>query len=177
LESSPEGAGNLAKRNDAGKEKSDSIAILRPEQPQNMKSNPQLIFIVDDDPDDRQIILDAFLEKNPRIDYVFIENAENLLQALYSDGSEYPAVVLLDLNMPGMLGLQALKEIRNNRKFSQIPIIVLTTSTLHQDRRASYELGAACFIRKPDSFGELVEITDSIVRLWLYEDQSPQEKS
>jgi CheY-like chemotaxis protein len=142
-----------------------------------MKSNAQLIFIVDDDPDDRQIILDAFLEKNPQIDYVFIENAENLLQALYSDGSEYPAVILLDLNMPGMLGLQALKEIRNYRKFSQIPIIVLTTSTLHQDRRASYELGAACFVQKPDSFGELVEITDSIVRLWLYEDQAPPEKS
>ena len=142
-----------------------------------MKSNPRLIFIVDDDPDDRQIILDAFLEKNPHIDYVFIENAETLLQSLYSDESGYPAVILLDLNMPGMLGLQALKEIRNNKRFSQIPIIVLTTSTLHQDRRASYELGAACFLRKPDSFGELVDITDSIVRLWLHEDQVPVEKT
>lgn len=138
-----------------------------------MKSNPQLIFIVDDDPDDRQIILDAFLEKNPQIDYVFIENAETLLQSLYSEASEFPALIILDLNMPGMLGLQALKEIRNNRKFSQIPIIVLTTSTLHQDRRASYELGAACFLRKPDSFNELVDITDSIVKLWLYEEPAP----
>ena len=141
-----------------------------------MKNNARLIFIVDDDPDDRQIILDAFLEKNPQIDYVFIENAENLLQALYSDESEYPALILLDLNMPGMLGLQALREIRNNKKFSQIPIIVLTTSRLHQDRRASYELGAACFLRKPDSFGELVDLTDSIVKLWLHEDQLPPEK-
>ena len=142
-----------------------------------MKSNQRLIYIVDDDPDDRQIILDAFLEKNPQIDYVFMENAETLLQALYSDDSEYPALILLDLNMPGMLGLQALKEIRNSRKFSQIPIIVLTTSTLHQDRRASYELGAACFLRKPDSFGELIEITNSIVQLWLHEDQVPSEKN
>ncbi|HET6255956.1 MAG TPA: response regulator [Puia sp.] len=142
-----------------------------------MKNNPRLIFIVDDDPDDRQIILDAFVEKNPQIDYVFIENAETLLQSLYSDDAEFPAVILLDLNMPGMLGLQALKEIRNNKKFSQIPIIVLTTSTLLQDRKASYELGAACFVRKPDSFGELVEITDSIVRLWLHEDQVAIEKT
>jgi CheY-like chemotaxis protein len=142
-----------------------------------MKSNPRLIYIVDDDPDDRQIILDAFLEKNPQIDYVFMENAENLLQALYSDESEYPAVIILDLNMPGMLGLQALKEIRNSKKFSQIPIIVLTTSRLHQDRRASYELGAACFLRKPDSFVDLVEITDSIVKLWLHEDQVPVDKN
>ncbi|HEV3326997.1 MAG TPA: response regulator [Puia sp.] len=142
-----------------------------------MKSNSRLIFIVDDDPDDRQIILDAFLEKSPQIDYVFIENAENLLQILYSSDAEFPALILLDLNMPGMLGLQALKEIRNNKKFSQIPIIVLTTSTLHQDRKASYELGAACFLRKPDSFGELVDITGSIVKLWLHDDQPPPEKN
>jgi CheY-like chemotaxis protein len=135
-----------------------------------MKSSAaQLIFIVDDDPDDRQIILDAFLENSPQIDYVFIENAETLLENLYSDASDYPALILLDLNMPGMLGLQALKEIRSNKKFSQIPIIVLTTSTLNQDRKTSYELGASCFLRKPDSYGELVEITNSIVKLWLHE--------
>ena len=135
-----------------------------------MKSNAQnLIFIVDDDPDDRQIILDAFLETSPQIDYVFIENAETLLQTLYSDESEYPALILLDLNMPGMLGLQALKEIRSNKKFSQIPIVVLTTSTLHQDRKTSYELGASCFVRKPDSYTKLVDLTNSIAKLWLHE--------
>jgi CheY-like chemotaxis protein len=132
-------------------------------------SSAHLIFIVNDDPDDRQIILDAFLENSPQIDYVFIENAETLLENLYSDESEYPALILLDLNMPGMLGLQALKEIRSNKKFSQIPIIVLTTSTLNQDRKTSYELGASCFLRKPDSYGELVSLTNSIVKLWLYE--------
>jgi CheY-like chemotaxis protein len=141
-----------------------------------MKSNSRLIYIVDDDPDDRQIILDAFLEKSPQIDYVFIENAEILLQNLYREDAEFPALILLDLNMPGMLGLQALKEIRNNKKFSQIPIIVLTTSTLHQDRKTSYELGACCFLRKPDSFIDLVDITDSIVKLWLHEDHVPIEK-
>lgn len=132
-------------------------------------SSYHLIYIVDDDPDDRQIILDAFLENSPQIDYVFIENAETLLENLHNDDSDFPALILLDLNMPGMLGLQALKEIRGNKKFSQIPIIVLTTSTLNQDRKTSYELGASCFLRKPDSFGELVEITNSIVKLWLLE--------
>jgi CheY-like chemotaxis protein len=146
-----------------------------------MKNNSRLVYIVDDDPDDRQIILDAFVEHNPQIDYVFIENADALLESLYKAEFELPALILLDLNMPGMLGLQALKEIRANKQYSQIPIIVLTTSTLHQDRRASYELGASCFLRKPDSFIELVEITDSIVKLWLHEfqpqPQSPAEKS
>jgi CheY-like chemotaxis protein len=134
-----------------------------------MKNNSRLIYIVDDDPDDRQIILDAFLERSPSIDYAFIENAETLLESLYATEIELPALILLDLNMPGMLGLHALKEIRSNKQFSQIPIIVLTTSTLQQDRKASYELGASCYLRKPDSFGELVEITDSIVKLWLHQ--------
>jgi two-component system, response regulator len=135
-----------------------------------MKNNSQkLIFIVDDDPDDRQIILDAFLETSPQVDYVFIENAETLLDQLHSEDTESPTLILLDLNMPGMLGLQALKEIRGNKKFCQIPIIVLTTSTLQQDRKTSYELGASCFLIKPDSYGELVDITNSIVKLWLYE--------
>jgi CheY-like chemotaxis protein len=137
-----------------------------------MKNNSRLIYIVDDDPDDRQIILDAFLERSPQIDYVFIENAETLLESLYTAEIELPALIILDLNMPGMLGLQALKEIRANKQFSQIPIIVLTTSTLHQDRKISYELGASCFLHKPDSFNKLVEITDSIVKLWLREYQT-----
>lgn len=136
-----------------------------------MKNNStNLIFIVDDDPDDRQIILDAFLENSPQIDYVFIENAETLLENLYSDESDFPSMILLDLNMPGMLGLQALKEIRGDKKFSHIPIIVLTTSTLHQDRKASYELGASCFLKKPDSYNELVDLTQCILKLWLNED-------
>jgi CheY-like chemotaxis protein len=142
-----------------------------------MKSNSRLIYIVDDDPDDRQIILDAFLEKSPQIDYAFIENAETLMETLHAAKAELPALILLDLNMPGMLGLHALKEIRSNRQFAQIPIIVLTTSTLQQDRRMSYELGASCFLRKPDSFSELVDLTDCIVKLWLHEFHHPQPQS
>ena len=133
------------------------------------KSSSNLIFIVDDDPDDRQIILDAFLQNNPMIDYIFMENAGELLENLYSEEADYPTLILLDLNMPGILGLQALKEIRADKKFSHIPIIVLTTSALSIDKRSSYDLGANCFVKKPDSYGGLVEISNSIVRLWLHE--------
>lgn len=133
-----------------------------------MKDNSSnLVFIVDDDPDDRQIILDSFLENKSQIDYVFIENAEALLENLYSEQSDYPSLILLDLNMPGMLGLQALKEIRSNKIFSHIPVVVLTTSTLAQDRKTSFELGANCFLKKPDSYNELVEITQAVLKLWL----------
>lgn len=134
-----------------------------------MKPNPKnLVYIVDDDPDDRQIILDAFLENNTEMDYVFIENGDELMQTLSTcSETEYPSLILLDLNMPGMLGMQALKEIKQNSRYSHIPTIVLTTSTLQSDRSSSYSLGANCFLSKPPSYTELVSLTNAIARLWF----------
>ncbi|MBO9573381.1 MAG: response regulator [Chitinophagaceae bacterium] len=134
-----------------------------------MKPNPKnLVYIVDDDPDDRQIILDAFLENNTKMDYVFIENGDELMATLAECAeNEYPSLILLDLNMPGMLGMQALKEIKENSHYSHIPTIVLTTSTLTTDRSASYSLGANCFLSKPPSYKELVNLTDAIAKLWF----------
>jgi CheY-like chemotaxis protein len=127
----------------------------------------KLIFIVDDDPDDRQVILDAFLKNNAQFDFVFINNAEELLTRLDNPESEYPDLMLLDLNMPGIMGLQALKEIRANKKFSQIPIVILTTSTLNIDRKMSYELGASCFLTKPDSFSTMIAYANAMITLWF----------
>jgi len=134
-----------------------------------MKPNPKnLVYIVDDDPDDRQIILDAFLENNTQMDYVFIENGDELMKTLEEcSDTEYPSLILLDLNMPGMLGMQALKEIKSKPQFTHIPTIVLTTSTLLSDRSASYSLGANCFLSKPPSYTELVALTQAIAKLWF----------
>ncbi|HUQ65025.1 MAG TPA: response regulator [Flavitalea sp.] len=134
-----------------------------------MKPNPKnLVYIVDDDPDDRQIILDAFLENNTLMDYVFIENGDELMKTLSECAdTEYPSLILLDLNMPGMLGMQVLKEIKSNPQFNHIPTIVLTTSTLITDRSASYSLGANCFLSKPPSYTELVSLTSAIAKLWF----------
>ncbi len=128
----------------------------------------KLVYIVDDDPDDRQIILDAFLEHHSDFDYVFIESANELIKILEETNvSDYPSLILLDLNMPGMLGMQALKKIKGNKQFAQIPIVVLTTSTLKSDKKLSYEMGANCFISKPSRYHELVTITDSISKVWF----------
>lgn len=125
------------------------------------------IFIVDDDPDDRQVILEAFLDKNGELDYVFLDNGQALIELLNDDGLNHPSLIILDLNMPGILGLQALREIRSNKIFSQIPIVVLTTSKLEKDKKVSYELGASCFLNKPSTYGQMVEIADAIIKLWL----------
>ena len=127
-----------------------------------------VIFIVDDDPDDRQLILDAFLDNNSAIDYFFIENGIQLMDTLRATKPEnFPSLILLDLNMPGMMGLHVLKEIRENKNYSHIPTIILTTSTFAQDESSSYKLGASCFLKKPQSYKELLEISASIIRLWL----------
>lgn len=128
-----------------------------------------LVYIVDDDPDDRQIILDAFLENNAEMDYVFAEDGSQLMQTLEETGNDpdLPTLILLDLNMPGMLGLQVLKELKGNKRFASIPTIVLTTSTLPMDKKLSYEYGANCFLSKPPYYGDLVTITKMIARLYF----------
>lgn len=134
-------------------------------------SKRKLVYIVDDDPDDRQIILDAFLEHQQNIDYVFVENAAELLNMLdKSTPEQYPSVIILDLNMPGMIGLQALKNIRADKAYYRIPIVVLTTSNLMSDRKRSYELGANCFLTKPIQFADLVAITRSISKMYFQEE-------
>jgi CheY-like chemotaxis protein len=125
------------------------------------------ILIVDDDPDDRESIRDAFLENEYDHNYVFLKDADELMGYLHESANQHPSVILLDLNMPGMDGRQALKLIKDNKNLRHIPIVVLTTSSAHVDRQTSYALGANCFITKPDNFNKLVDITNSITKLWV----------
>ena len=126
------------------------------------------VLIVDDDPDDRDSLRDAFIENDFQFEYVFLTNAEQLLAYLNEPkGIENVSLILLDLNMPGLDGRDALREIKANQKFKHIPVVVLTTSSSPKDRQVSYSLGANCFITKPDSFRDLITITNGIGRFWL----------
>ncbi|MCU7550537.1 response regulator [Chitinophagaceae bacterium LB-8] len=124
------------------------------------------VLIVDDDADDREIIRDAFQANYNSTDFIFIENGEKLMEYL-ENCETLPALIMLDLNMPGKDGREALKELKMHSDFRQIPTIVFTTSSSNKDRQMSYDLGANCFITKPDTFNKLVEITRSIGKLWL----------
>jgi CheY-like chemotaxis protein len=126
------------------------------------------IVIVDDDSDDRGLIKDAFLENNADKDFVLLESADLFLEYLRTAAdSELPSLILLDLNMPGKDGREALKEIKKDSKFRHIPVIVFSTSSLDKDRIISYELGANCFLTKPSSYQEMIYLTDAIVKLWV----------
>lgn len=125
------------------------------------------IVIVDDDSDDRGLIKDAFLENNQGRNFVLLENGDMLLEYLKQlSDTEYPSLILLDLNMPGKDGRQALKEIKKDARTHHIPVVVFSTSSLDKDRLMSYELGANCFLTKPSSYQEMIFLTDAIVKLW-----------
>ena len=133
-----------------------------------MTNTRHSVFIVDDDADDRESIRDAFLENKHQQDYVFMKNGEQLLDHLYKgDTTNSQSIILLDLNMPGKNGISILKEIKTNKTLQPIPVIILTTSSSEKDRDVSYESGANCFVTKPDSYQELIDLTDSIARLWF----------
>jgi len=131
------------------------------------------VFIVDDDADDRESIRDAFLENKHHHEYIFMKDGVQLLNHLETRNDPNDLkIILLDLNMPGKDGKDVLKEIKTNKVWQPIPVIVLTTSSSEKDRDISYELGANCFVTKPSSYKELVDVTDCIARLWMPENMA-----
>ena len=131
-------------------------------------TNRLQILIVDDDADDREILKDAFSAVSEKQECTFLEDGDKLFHFLEQNlANGLPSLILLDLNMPGKDGREILKEIKTDKRLSPIPVIVFTTSSAPQDRLSSYELGANCFVTKPDTYNKLVELANSITRLWL----------
>ena len=126
------------------------------------------ILIVDDDADDREIIKDAFLSLEEEQEYIFLDNGDKLIEYLeHNVATNLPSLILLDLNMPGNDGREVLKQLKTNKRYHHIPTIVLTTSSSNRDKLTSYDLGANCFITKPDTFSKMIDLTKCIARLWL----------
>ena len=100
-------------------------------------SKKHIILIVDDDTDDREIIRDAFMSNHKdHREYVFIENGDKLMDYLNSaDNNSMPALIMLDLNMPGKDGREVLKDIKSDDRFRYVPTIVFTTSGSQKDRQ------------------------------------------
>ena len=135
-----------------------------------MKSTTS-ILIVDDGTDDREIIIDAFKVNRGKVEYVSPGDGHALLQYLHENKNNgLPSLIMLDLNMPGKDGREALRELKRREAVQKIPAIVFTTSSSDRDKQMAYESGANCFITKPDTFNKLAEVTGCILKLWLPED-------
>lgn len=111
------------------------------------------VLIVDDDPDDRQLIKDALEECRISVVAVELSDGSDVINYLNTCPThKLPDLVLLDLNMPIMNGFDTLNEIRLNKKFSEIPVYVFTTSSTLEDKQHAISLGAIDFITKPSHY-------------------------
>jgi two-component system response regulator len=136
------------------------------------------ILLVEDNPDDRALTLRA-LQKNQILNPVLIaqdgvEALEILLGgAAGSAAGPTPALVLLDLKLPKIDGLEVLKAVRGDPRTRLMPVVVLTSSKEEQDLVASYRLGANSYIRKPVEFTKFVDAVRQLGLYWLMLNEAP----
>ncbi len=127
------------------------------------------ILIAEDDPDDRTLIEDAFQEIGFDGRYHVVRDGQELVDCLQQQGSYggggpiHPDVVLMDINMPRMNGVEALEALRADPKHRDIPVVMLTTSQNQDDIANSFSFGAHAFKVKPSSFSELVEFLKTVI--------------
>jgi CheY-like chemotaxis protein len=132
------------------------------------------ILLADDDPDDRKLTHDAFMENRLANEFNMVEDGEELMDYLRRRGKyanlrddPLPGLILLDLNMPRKDGREALKEIKADPELRRIPIVVLTTSKAEEDILRSYDLGVNSYVTKPVTFKSLVELIKVLGRYWF----------
>ena len=128
------------------------------------------IVLVEDNPDDEALTLRAF-KKNKILNEVVVmrDGAEALAYLLPGDGDgrPCPALVLLDLNLPKIGGLEVLRRIRADERTRLIPVVVLTSSKLEEDILDSYRNGANAYVRKPVNFADFAEAVSALGVFWL----------
>ena len=132
------------------------------------------ILLVGDNPDDEALTLRALRKNNIRNEVVVARDGKEALDHLFGKGASdgrkgpvLPQVILLDLKLPRIDGLEVLRKIRSNERTRLIPVVVLTSSNEHQDLVQSYGLGANSYVRKPVEFGEFMEAVRQLGLYWL----------
>jgi CheY-like chemotaxis protein len=132
------------------------------------------ILIAEDDEEDRMLASDALEESRLANPIYFVGDGVELLDFLFRRGkysdpstSPRPGLILLDINMPRMTGLEALRHIKEDPELRRIPVIILTTSRADEDIIRSYDLGVNSFISKPVSFEGLVAVMRLLGIYWF----------
>ncbi len=131
-----------------------------------MKIANKPILLVEDDQVDIMTVLRALKEIKVTNPVVNRENGEDALNYLRDPGSEKPCIILLDLNMPVMNGIEFLQVVKHDSALKRIPVVVLTTSEEQQDKVNSFDLGVAGYMAKPVDYRQFVEVMRSIDAYW-----------
>ena len=143
----------------------------------------KIILLVEDNPDDEVLMLRALKKNNIANEIVVAHDGVEALEYLFAEGNfserdvnEQPQIILLDLKLPKLDGLEVLKRIRADERTAQIPVVVLTTSTEQRDIVESYQLGANSFVQKPVDFYDFMEATRQLGTYWLLLNQTAPKK-
>jgi two-component system response regulator len=134
----------------------------------------ETILLVEDNPDDVELALRAFRKNNIANDLVVARDGVEALDYLFCRGAhagrdkrKKPRLILLDLKLPKVDGMQVLAQIRADETTKLLPVVILTSSKEEQDLVQSYECGANSYVRKPIDFNAFVEAVKSIGLYWL----------
>ena len=144
-----------------------------------MKVDLRTILLVEDNPNDIELTLEAFRQNHLLNDVVVIRDGAHALDYLYKRNTyegrpgQNPALMLLDLKMPKVDGLEVLRIIKADPHLKTIPIVVLTSSRQEQDVVSSYNLGVNAYVVKPVEFGEFVEAVRTLGGFWAVINEPP----
>lgn len=140
----------------------------------------KIILLVEDNPDDVELTMRALKKSNVLNDVVVAQDGTEALDYLFCTGkysgrdkNVMPQVVLLDLKMPKVDGLEVLKRMRADERTRLLPVVVLTTSSEEKDRISSYKLGANSYVRKPVDFNQFTEAVKQLGLYWLLLNEGP----
>ena len=140
----------------------------------------KMILLVEDNPDDEALTLRALNKNRVANDIVVVRDGVEALDYLFASGSyagrdpfELPQVVLLDLKLPKVDGLEVLRRIRSDPRTHMLPVVILTSSREEQDLIQAYSNGANSYVRKPVDFNQFVEAIGQLGLYWLVLNEAP----
>jgi two-component system response regulator len=140
--------------------------------------NPGKILLVEDNPDDVALTLRALKSNNITNDVIVAQDGVAALDYLFGSGGkpaleDLPAVVLLDLKLPKVSGLEVLERIRGDDRTHLLPVVILTSSDEEHDLIRGYSLGANSYVRKPVDFVEFTQAAKQLGLYWLLMNRAP----
>lgn len=127
------------------------------------------IILADDDRDECDLFKEAVNEIDENYDLLFFSNGKALMAHLEEEDNDSPDIIFLDLNMPNMSGIDCLRAIRANPKYTDTTIAIYSTSSSDQDQEETFMLGANVYIKKPNDYGRMKKVLQHILKtFWQY---------